>query len=111
MHRLNIPTGDFKTFVTYDYRELEIWNNWNCIREDRDGDIWIANNFRGMLRFENGGDTYEEIEIDGITRMGDQGNDVTLTQFWIDKTGIFWFGTRGKGVLKFDPVDKLFTNV
>jgi len=109
VHRLDISTGNFKTFATYDYRQLEIWNNWNCIREDQNGDIWIANNFRGMLRFENGGDEFERIEIEGVTKMGDQGYDLTLTQFCIDKTGIFWFGTRGKGVMKFDPVDKLFT--
>jgi len=109
VHRLDPASGVVKTFITYNYHPLLVWNNWNAIQEDADGNIWVANNFRGMLRFKDGGDTYEEIGIDGITWTKNNGLDITLTTFTIDKSGIFWFGTRGKGLMKYDPVEKPFT--
>ncbi|HKL39553.1 MAG TPA: two-component regulator propeller domain-containing protein, partial [Cryomorphaceae bacterium] len=109
VHRLDPATGVVNTFITYNYRQLEVWNNWNAIREDADGNIWVANNFRGMLRFNKGGDTFEEINVEGINRTENNALEITLTTFNIDKSGIFWFGTRGKGMMKYDPVEKPFS--
>lgn len=108
VHKFNPYTGDFKTLKEYTPRPGEAWNNWNSILPDPQGNIWIANNFRGMLKFEGISDRFSEIEIAGKMIMRTHGWNITMTQFMIDRSGIFWIGSRESGLLKYDPVNKPF---
>jgi len=99
----------FKTIKEYDEGQIDVWNNWNSILPDRAGNIWIANNFHGILKFKGISDQFEEISIAGKIRMLSHGWNITLTDFMIDRSGIFWFGTREAGLLKYDPVNKPFS--
>lgn len=108
VYKFNPYTGDFKTLKEYTPRPGEAWNNWNSILPDPQGNIWIANNFRGMLKFDGISDRFAEIEIAGKMIMRTHGWNITLTQFMIDRSGIFWFGSREAGLLKYDPVNKPF---
>jgi len=98
-----------KTIKTYDYRQSSTWNHWNCIKPDHDGNIWVSNNFRGMLKFEGISDNYQEIKIKGDYFLKGVGWNITLTQFMIDKSGIFWFGNQTMGLMKYDPEKNPFT--
>jgi signal transduction histidine kinase/streptogramin lyase len=109
VYKHHIPTKTTTELATYSYRQLDTWNYWNSISEDVEGNVWIANNFRGMLKFTNGGDTPKRVEISNKIYSENHGSAVTLTQFTIDKSGIFWFGTREHGIMKFNPSSKLFT--
>ncbi|MCU0368701.1 MAG: ATP-binding protein [Cyclobacteriaceae bacterium] len=92
----------------YTPRPGENWNNWNSILPDPQGNIWIANNFRGILKFDGISDRFTEIEIAGKMIMRTHGWNITMTQFMIDRSGIFWFGSREAGLVKYDPVNKPF---
>jgi len=108
VHKYNPETGLFKTIVAYTDGDDDGLNHWNKILPDNDGNIWIANNFRGILRFDGLADTYTEIEISGKMKMRTHGWNITLTNFIIDQSGIFWFGSRESGLVKYDPVNKPF---
>lgn len=108
VHKYNPETGVFKTIITYTEGNEDGWNHWNKILSDNEGNIWVANNFRGIIKFDGISDTYTEIEIAGKMKMRTHGWNITFTNFIIDKSGIFWFGTREAGLLKYDPVNKPF---
>jgi signal transduction histidine kinase/ligand-binding sensor domain-containing protein len=101
--------GTITVIKEYDEAQLNVWNHWNRILPDQQGNIWIANNFRGILKFEGNSDRYEEISIAGKLKMKGLGWNITFTYFIIDRSGIFWFGTREQGLMKYDPVNKPFS--
>ena len=108
VYKYNINTGFFKTLKEYEPRPGDVWANWNSILPDPQGNVWIANNFRGILKFDGITDRYTEIEIEGKVIMRKHGWNITFTQFMIDRSGIFWFGSREYGLVKYDPVNKPF---
>ena len=110
VYKYHPESGSFKTIREYSEAQLDIWNHWNRIHPDPDGNIWISNNFRGILKFDGISDRYEEISVAGKVRMREYGWNITFTDFMIDRSGIFWFGTREQGLLKHDPVSKPFSN-
>jgi signal transduction histidine kinase/ligand-binding sensor domain-containing protein len=108
VHKYNPETGTLKTIVTYTEGNDDNANHWNKILPDNEGNIWIANNYRGILKFEGISDSYTEIEIAGKMKMRTHGWNITMTNFIIDQSGIFWFGSADSGLLKYDPVNKPF---
>ena len=106
VHKYNLKTETFKTLREYD-SQISL-TNWNSIAADAAGNIWIANNFRGMLKFDGASDHYTEIEMAGKVITRSNGWNITLTQFMIDRSGIFWIGSRESGLVKYDPVNKPF---
>ena len=108
VYRYDLETKKLVTIETYDYMALEDWNNWNAIKEDSQGNIWIGNNFRGILLFKNGEETATHVELAGRKRVENKPSEILVTPFTIDRTGIFWFGTRGNGIMKYDPASKPF---
>jgi signal transduction histidine kinase/ligand-binding sensor domain-containing protein len=109
VYKYNPKSGALLTIKEYNEDQNNGWNNWNCIVKDPQGNIWIGNNFRGMLKFDGISDRYEEVTIAGKVKMAGHGYIITLTQFTIDRSGIFWFGSREFGLLKYDPVNKPFS--
>ena len=61
-----------------------------------------------MLKFEGISDRYQDITIAGSYWLKGMGWNTTFTDFMIDKSGIFWFGSRSQGILKYDPEKKPF---
>ena len=111
VYKYHPEKGTFKTIIEYNKTPLDTWKNWNSILPDPEGNIWIANNSNGILRFEGITDHFEEIEIANKVKIPKIGWNITLTQFMIDRSGIFWFGSREFGLLKYDPVNKPFKNL
>ncbi len=111
VYKYNPETGALKTIQEYIDVPTIPWLNWNSILPDGEGNIWIANNFRGILKFKGISDEFEEIEIAGKERVSQRGWNITLTQFMIDRSGIFWFGSREFGLLKYDPIKKPFSHL
>lgn len=87
------------------------WTQMNAIERDSEGNIWIANNLRGPLKFEGITDRYTEIQLAGKMKLRGFGWTFTLTQFMQDRSGIFWFGTAETGMMKYDPVNKPFQSI
>lgn len=111
IYKYNPEAGTIKTIKEYIDAQTDIYTNLNSILPDPQGNIWIANNFRGMLKFDGISDSYTEIEIAGKVRMRTHGWNITFTQFMIDRSGIFWFGSREEGLVKYDPVNKPFRHL
>lgn len=87
----------------------DIANYLNCIRRDPEGNIWITNNYHGILKFKQETDEFEDLYIAGKLIMKDHGWNTTITGQIIDRSGIFWFSTMESGLLKYDPVNKPFS--
>jgi signal transduction histidine kinase/ligand-binding sensor domain-containing protein len=111
VYKFNPATNSFKTLKEYEPQVGEAWNNWNSILPDPQGNIWIANNFRGILKFDGISDRFTEIAIAGKLIMRTHGWNITMTQFMTDRSGIFWFGSRESGLVKYDPVNKPFQHL
>lgn len=111
VYKYNPETGSFKTMVSYTEGNDNGLNHWNKILPDNEGNIWIANNFRGILKFNGLSDAYTEIEISGKMKMRTHGWNITLTNFIVDQSGIFWFGSIESGLVKYDPVNKPFQHL
>ncbi len=99
-------THSLKTIIDYgeDYVFL---NSWNQIKPDIQGNIWITNNQREALKFDGISDSYESVKIQGNTDNR-QIDGLMLTDFCQDRSGIFWMGTYGFGLLKYNPISKPF---
>lgn len=108
VHKLDPNTGSLKTLVAYE-EDGNFWNSMNKISPDQQGNVWIANNFRGILKFDGITDDYKEITIPGQLKMNGTMWDITMTHFIIDRSGIFWFGSLQSGLLKYDPVNLPFS--
>ena len=108
VHKLDPKTGSLKTLMAYN-EGGNGWNSMNRISPDQQGNIWIANNFRGILKFDGITDEFEEITLAGKLKMNGTRWDITMTHFIIDRSGIFWFGSLESGVIKYDPVNMPFS--
>ncbi|TLP80254.1 sensor histidine kinase [Maribacter sp. ACAM166] len=109
VYKFNPKTGFLKTLIEYKEDTNIIWKSMNSISPDQDGNIWVANNFRGILKFNGTTDTYTKVTLDGKMKMQEFMWDITMTRFIIDRSGIFWFGSIEGGLLKYDPVNKPFS--
>ena len=109
IYKYNPQTATLKTIKEYDEARIDVLNHWNRILQDQQGNIWIGNNFRGILKFDGITDNYKEFPVAGKVKMRGRGYNITITDFIIDRSGIFWFGSREFGLLKYDPVNKPFS--
>ena len=109
LYKYNPETGVIKTVKVYTESTLDGYNYFNAIVPDPSGNIWVVNNFRGMLKFAPGSDAYEEILISGRSRVPGRGWNLTLTSLTVDKSGIFWFGSTENGAIKYDQINKPFS--
>ncbi len=75
---------------------------------DIHGNIWVGNNFRGILKFDGISDEYQEITFSGHHKNPEAKSDISISLNMVDKTGIIWFGTTSYGLIKYDPNDKPF---
>ncbi|MEO5976900.1 MAG: two-component regulator propeller domain-containing protein [Chryseolinea sp.] len=111
VYKYNPETEDLRVIKEYETILNETTATFiNDIFIDGSGNVWIANNRRGMLKFEGTTDNYQEVSISGKEKSVNGGWDLTLSSAMIDNSGIFWFGSFENGVLKYDPVNKPFTN-
>ena len=108
IYKYSPKTNELRTIVTYDYNNIDIANFLNSIKEDREGNIWVLNNFRGVLKFEGNSDNYQEIIIPDNRKVTAGGWTIRFTELILDKSGIFWFGSSSNGLFKYDPVNKPF---
>jgi serine phosphatase RsbU (regulator of sigma subunit)/ligand-binding sensor domain-containing protein len=110
IYKFDQKTNTLGTIKEYDYAKLVIWNHWNKILQDNSGNIWIANNFRGILKFDGISDEFKEINIFGRQRRQNNASDINITRATVDNTGIIWFGTTLDGIMKYDSSREPFIN-
>ncbi len=109
VYKLNPKTANLKTLVEYSDYEIRLFDRMNKILPDQQGNIWIANNYKGILKFDGITDEYKNITIAGKLKMNGTMWDITMTHFIVDRSGIFWFGSLESGLLKYDPIHKPFS--
>lgn len=100
---------EIKAIKEYNEASGELYTFLNRMVADPDGNIWIVNNFRGLLKFKGNTDEFEEISIAGKLKVTGYGWNITLTSLAVDRSGIFWVSSLEGGLLKYDPVNKPFS--
>ncbi|RKY91051.1 MAG: hypothetical protein DRQ01_08285, partial [Ignavibacteriae bacterium] len=110
VYKYNPALKKLKTIKKYTIDKLNDWNSYNCITQDEKGNVWIANNFNGCLKFEGISDDFNRIEISGQNYSRDGKSNIILTECLWDKSGILWIGTSTQGLIKYDPNKKLFAH-
>lgn len=96
-------SGELTTIKEYSEYQLTFFAYYNGITQDNDGNIWIANNFRGLLKFDGVSDSYKRVQIDGIGSFSDGRSEITISDVMLDNTGLLWFGTTLAGLFKHNP--------
>jgi len=110
IHKYNPADAKLRTLLEYDYNVLNLNTYWNRILPDPFGNIWISNNFHGLLKFNEISDQFKEISFAGAYKMKSFGWNIMVTDFTIDKSGIYWFGTAAHGLIKYDPQKQPFSH-
>lgn len=110
IYKYNPETNVLRTIKTYEVTGVD-QTFFNAIVQDKHGNVWISNNMRGILRFEGITDRYTEMHISGKVIMRDFGWNITLSNFMIDQSGIFWFCSQEFGLMKYNPVNKPFKHL
>jgi serine phosphatase RsbU (regulator of sigma subunit)/ligand-binding sensor domain-containing protein len=103
-------TRELKTIETYSNYQLTFFAYYNGIIKDKDGNIWIANNFRGILKFDGISDNFKRIPIEGFSSYADGRSEINITNVSLDKTGLLWFGTSLHGIFKYNPDSEPFVH-
>ncbi|MEN8250395.1 MAG: SpoIIE family protein phosphatase [Bacteroidota bacterium] len=104
--KYNPSSKKLKTIIKNSEYALSFWTYFSEIAQDKNGNIWIANNYRGILKFDGISDHYEIIKPTGGADL----SDIVMLRLFVDNTGIMWFGTLTQGVLKHDPERELFNH-
>ena len=110
IHKYNPAQKTFQTIQRYASDNANLNNDYNSITQDRFGNIWIMNNFNGLLKFEGISDTFSRIELSGQNYSDDGKSDLVLSRSLWDKSGILWIGTFSEGLVKYDPNKKIFAH-
>ncbi|WP_194973318.1 sensor histidine kinase [Aquiflexum lacus] len=108
IYKYDVEKNKLREIVSYETGNEDIATFKNSIVEDFDGNIWVLNNYRGVLKFDGNSDQYSEVFIPGNRKMNTGYWTNRFTELTIDRSGIFWFGSRGEGLFKYDPVNQPF---
>ncbi|MHA7130667.1 sensor histidine kinase [Algoriphagus namhaensis] len=108
VYKYDIANNKLREIINYKDGNDDIATFLNSIKEDSDGNIWILNNYRGFLKFKGNSDSYSEVFIPGNRRINTGFWTNRFTELFIDRSGIFWFGSGTKGLFKYDPVNQPF---
>ena len=92
IYKYNPGLKELKTIKKYSKDKLGNWSAANCISQDQKGNVWIANNKNGCLKFEGISDDYSRIErlVQDFSR--EENSAMVLTRILCDRTGILWIG-------------------
>lgn len=103
VYKYYLDTKELKTIIEYSEYQLTFFAFYNSITQDKDGNVWIANNLRGILKFEGITDNYKRIPVEGFSTYADGRSEVNITGVLLDRTGLLWFSTTLHGILKYNP--------
>lgn len=101
-------TKELKTIKEYSGFELTFFAYYNGITQDKQGNIWISNNFRGILKFDGISDNYSDIKVQGIGSYSDGRSEILYSDVMLDNTGLLWFSTSLAGIYKYNPYAEPF---
>ena len=77
------------------------------LEEDRAGNLWIATNGGGLVKFDRKTNRFAAFRHDPDTSNSISSN--TVRRILIDEKGIIWIGTRGMGLDRLDPESGVFS--
>lgn len=103
-------TKELKTIIEYSDFKLTFFAFFNGITQDKDSNVWIANNLRGILKFDGISDNFVRIPVEGFSTYADGRSEVNITGVLSDRTGILWFSTTLHGILKYNPDSEPFVH-
>ena len=96
-------TKELKTIKEYSGFQLTFFAYYNGITQDEEGNVWVANNFSGILKFDGISDNHTRIRIAGVGSYSDGRSEILFTDIMKDNTGLLWFATSLAGVFKYNP--------
>lgn len=103
IYNYNPVSKELKTIEEYSAGQLTFSAYYNSITEDKSGNLWIANNFRGVLKIEGASDKFTRIQVEGEQYYRGAKTNLVVTDVFADNTGIIWLSTLNQGVLKYNP--------
>jgi PAS domain S-box-containing protein len=107
LNKFDLNTKSFTHFLSDPHNPHSlIDNNVRSLILDRNGGLWIGTN-KGLNYFDRVKETFTNY-MPSPTVYGLNNNDVF--SLCADKGGLIWIGSYGRGLYKFDPREKKFTN-
>jgi ligand-binding sensor domain-containing protein/serine phosphatase RsbU (regulator of sigma subunit) len=106
LYQISADKKDFDLLYDGDFTKnlVKIGVDIQVIFEDSKSNIWVGTD-NGLVCFDSNGKRSIFLE-DPINQKL---SHTFVTSFLEDKDGIIWFATKGKGLVKFDPITKNFS--
>jgi len=107
--KYNPKTKEINELLNFSSRASGFLFSYNTgITQDKEGNIWIGKDHRGLYKFDGISDDYEQIEFGEIYKNRAGIYNKMIKSIYTDNTGILWFGTFVGGLYKYDPAREPF---
>ncbi|KAF0151043.1 MAG: Uncharacterized protein FD143_2276 [Ignavibacteria bacterium] len=103
IYKYNPLSRVIKTIEEYSTGQLTFSAYYNSITEDEKGNLWIANNFRGLLKFDGISNKYTRVKLKVEQSFPDVKKNLVVTNVYEDNSGMIWISTLTQGILKYNP--------
>jgi serine phosphatase RsbU (regulator of sigma subunit)/ligand-binding sensor domain-containing protein len=107
--KMDIETKVLRTVVVFETMNVfDLWRVFTGLTQDKEGNIWIGKDMRGIYKFDGISDDYTFIPFGAeyVNKPNTYGE--TVRSMYTDNTGIIWIGTFTNGLFKHDPATKPF---
>jgi len=107
--KYNPKTSEIKEIIHFKDKSSFFLFSYNTgITQDKDGNIWIGKDHRGLYKFDGISDDFEQIEFGELYKNRSGIYNKMVKSIYTDNTGILWFGTFVGGLYKYDPAREPF---
>ena len=110
IYKYNSLSNIVKLIKEYQVNRPYIFAPLNSITKDQFGNVWITNDFHGLLKFDGITDKYKRVTITDQRFSNNGKSDIILRRILSDLSGVLWVGSFRKGLIKYDPNKKVFTS-
>jgi len=109
IHKYDSKTGDLDEIKKFkDKPSYSGWTFETGITQDKEGNIWIGKDHRGLFKFDGISDDYKQIKFGELYKNRKGIYTRLIKTIYTDNTGILWFGTFIGGLYKYDPAREPF---
>ncbi len=101
VYKYNPKNKELTIIEEYTVNNNQRYSFDNGIFQDVKKNVWVTNNFRGILKFQGVSDTFKRIQIEGWKHTENSTSNLIIGHSITDKSGIIWLSTHA-GLLKYN---------
>ncbi len=109
IHKMDTQTNEIRTILEFKTRNVfDLWRVFTGLVQDKEGNVWIGKDIRGIYKFDGISDDYTFIPFGEEYKNNPHTYNENVRSMICDNTGIIWIGTASNGLFKHDPATEPF---